>query len=133
MVGLSAIAITSTLGSVVIFERLLVNARLPHVVTGTAAFALLMLVNMYEGRLPFACSVLFGLLTVALARRERWWWAAGTTLLTTLASPVAGAFLALTFAAWALSLPRQNWHDLVRSPQMRLAGGSASRSSRRSA
>ena len=38
--------------------------------------------------------------------------------------PVAGAFLALTFAAWALSLPRQNWHDLVRSPQMRLAGGS---------
>lgn len=124
IVGLSAIAIVSTLGSVVVFERLLVEARLPHVVTGTAAFAFLMLVNMYEGRLPFACGVLLGLVTVGLARRDRWWWAGATTLLTTLASPVAGAFLALAFAAWALSVPRSTWRDLVGMRQIQLAFGS---------
>src|SRR6476620_4151793 len=88
MVGLAAIAIASTLASVVVFERLLVDTNAPHVVTGTAAFGFLMLVNMYEGRLPFATGVLFGLLTVALARREHWWLVAFTTVLTTLASPV---------------------------------------------
>jgi hypothetical protein len=121
MVGLAAIAIASTLASVVVFERLLVETNAPHVVTGTAAFGFLMLVNMYEGRLPFATGVLFGLLTVALARREHWWLVAFTTVLTTLASPVAGAFLALAFTAWALSLPTASWRELLWLRQTRVA------------
>ncbi|MBA3232880.1 MAG: hypothetical protein H0T17_02880 [Propionibacteriales bacterium] len=117
VVGLPATAVVSTLGSVVLFERLLTDARLPHVVTGTVAFTLMMLVNMYEGRIPFAFGVLLGLLTMTLARRGRWRLAAGATVLTTLASPVAGAFVALAFGAWAMSLPHGSRRDLVRTPQ----------------
>ncbi len=122
VVGLSATAIISTLSSVVLFERLLTHARAPHVVAGTSAFTLMMLINMYEGRLPFALGVTLALISVTVARRGLWWWAAGAALLTTLASPVAGAFLALAFAAWALSLPWESLSVLVRMPQVAVAG-----------
>ncbi len=121
VIGLSATAIISTISSVVLFERLLTHARLPHVVTGTAAFTLMMLINMYEGRLPFALGVMLGLVSVLLARHGWWWWTGAAALLTTLASPVAGAFLALAFAAWALSLPFDSIRALVRSPQVAVA------------
>ena len=121
VVGLSATAIVSTISSVVLFERLLTHARLPHVVTGTSAFTLMMLINMYEGRLPFALGVMLGLVAITVARRGWWWWAGGAALLTTLGSPLAGAFLALAFAAWALSLPFDSIRDLVRTPQVAVA------------
>jgi hypothetical protein len=117
VVGLAALAVGSTLGSVVVFERLLIDTHLPHVVTGTIAFAFMMLVNMYEGRVPFALGVLLGLLAVTVALRERWWLAGAAAVLTTLASPVAGAFVALAFAAWALSSPYQTRGQLLRLPQ----------------
>lgn len=119
--GLAALAIVSTLGSVVVFERLLIDARLPHPVTGTVAFAFMMLINMYEGRLPFGVGVLFGLLAVACARRDRWGLAAAATLLTVLASPVAGAFTALAFGAWAATTSPGARLQIVRSPQFRVS------------
>lgn len=124
MVGLGVPAIGATIGSVVLFERLLVDAKLPHVVTGTAAFAFLMLVNMYEGRLPFAFGVLLGLLTVTLARSDRWWLALGAGVSTTFASPVAGAFIALVFVAWALSVPAVSLPARLRSRPVWVASAS---------
>ncbi|MEP6665049.1 MAG: hypothetical protein ABJA81_01260 [Nocardioidaceae bacterium] len=119
--GLAIPAVVSTVGSVVLFERLLTRSQLPHVALGTSAFAFLMLVNMYEGRLPFGLGVLLGLLAVALARNERWWLAAGAVMIATLASPVAGAFTALALAAWGLSLTGPRWRELVRQPPVRIA------------
>lgn len=119
--GLAALAIVSTLGSVVVFERLLIDARLPHPVTGTVAFAFMMLINMYEGRIPFGLGVLFGLLAVACARREKWGLTAAATLLTVLASPVAGAFMALAFGAWAATKSPGARLLIVKTPQFRVS------------
>lgn len=119
--GLAALAISSTLGSVVVFERLLIDARLPHPVTGTVAFGFMMLINMYEGRLPFGLGVLLGLLAVACARRNRWGSAAAATLLTVLASPVAGAFAALAFGAWAAATSPRARLLIVKTAQFRLS------------
>ena len=52
--GLAIPAIASTVGSVMLLARLMRKAALPHVATGTCVFAFLMLINLYEGRLPFA-------------------------------------------------------------------------------
>ena len=133
VLGLGFVSIVSTLGSVVVFERLLTDARMPHITLGTSAFAYMMLINMYEGRLPFALGVFFGLLAVAFARRDRWWWTVVATILTILSSPVAGAFVALGFAAWALALhvPAVTvrgfawralpWRELLRTRQVVIA------------
>ncbi len=115
--GLAALAIVSTLGSVIVFERLLTDARLPHPVTGTVAFAFMMLINMYEGRLPFGLGVLLGLLAVACARRDRWGLAAAAALLTVFASPVAGAFTALAFGAWAVARSPGSRLLIAKTPQ----------------
>lgn len=121
VVGLAVIAVISTLGSVVLFERLLIDGHLPHVATGTSAFALMMLVNMYEGRVPFALGVLLGLAAVMFARRNRWSPAAVATLLTSLASPVAGAFTALAFGVWAISETSSARRQVTRAPQLGIA------------
>jgi hypothetical protein len=119
--GLAVPAIVSTVGSVVLLARLMRRALLPHVATGSCVFAFLMLVNLYEGRLPFALGVLFGLLAVTLARANHWVGAALATLLVPLTSPVAGAFLALVFFSWALVEPRARWRDLLRQRPVMLA------------
>lgn len=118
VVGLATLTIASTVVSVLLMHRLLRETSVPHVLAGTVAFGFLMLVNMYEGRLPFACGVLVGLATVLLGRRERWRLAAVAGVLTALASPVAGAFLALAMGAWALAQPRERWSDLLRQPRL---------------
>lgn len=119
--GLAVPAIASTVGSVVLLLRLLRRALLPHVALGASVFAFLMLVNLYEGRLPFALGVFFGLLAVTFAESRRWVLAALGTLLATLSSPLAGAFVALALAAWVLVQPRTRLRDLLRHPGVWLA------------
>jgi hypothetical protein len=119
--GLAIPAIVSTVASVVLLARLMRQAYMPHVATGSCVFAFLMLINLYEGRLPFALGVMFGLVAITLARAKRWVWSAVITVLATLSSPVAGAFVALAFAAWALVAPRVRHRDLLREPRIALA------------
>jgi hypothetical protein len=120
--GLAVPAIVSTVGSVVLLARLMRRALLPHVATGSCVFAFLMLVNLYEGRLPFALGVLFGLLAVTLARADHWILAGLASLLATLSSPLAGAFLALVLASWALvATPQRNLRSLLRQRMVVLA------------
>jgi hypothetical protein len=119
--GLAVPAIASTVGSVVLLARLMRKAALPHVATGTCVFAFLMLINLYEGRLPFALGVFLGLLAVTFAWGRHWILAGLTTLLTTLSSPLAGAFLALAFTTWAFVQPRFRRRDVLRQPALTLA------------
>jgi hypothetical protein len=119
--GLALPAIASTVASVVLLARLMRQAYLPHVATGSCVFAFLMLINLYEGRLPFALGVMFGLLAVTLARGRHWIPSGVAALLATLSSPLAGAFLALAFAAWAFVTPHRHRRDLLRQPALALA------------
>jgi hypothetical protein len=119
--GLAVPAIASTVGSVVLLARLMRKAVLPHVATGTCVFAFLMLINLYEGRLPFALGVLFGLLAVTFAWGRHWVLAGVATLLATLSSPLAGAFVALAFGTWALVQRRRRHRDLLRQPALAVA------------
>jgi hypothetical protein len=59
--------------------------------------------NVAVGRLAFALGLAFGLAAVLAGRGGRWRLAAVLSLATTLASPVAGAFLALAWVAVALA------------------------------
>ena len=67
---------------------------------GTTAFLL-------TGRLTFLLGVAIGLGALLALAHERRAAAAALALLTTLASPVAGLFVALAAAAWALADPRR--------------------------
>jgi hypothetical protein len=120
--GLAAPAIASTVGSVVLLARLMRKAMLPHVATGSCVFVFLMLVNLYEGRLPFALGLFFGLAAFTAARGSHWVLAGVATLLAAMSSPVAGAFCALGFVSWALVLPRTRWRDLLTTRQVVIAG-----------
>lgn len=119
--GLAVPAILSTVGSVLMLARLMRKAALPHVALGSCVFAFLMLVNLYEGRLPFALGVFFGLVAVTFSWSHRWFLAAAATLLATLSSPLAGAFVALAFGTWALVQQRNRHRELFRHPALWLA------------
>jgi hypothetical protein len=59
--------------------------------------------NLAVGRLAFALGLALGLAAVLAAHTRHWWWAAMTSVATTLASPVAGFFLALAWLAALLA------------------------------
>ncbi len=59
--------------------------------------------------MPFDLGLAIGLGALVLARRRRLGLALVLSVLTAAASPVAGAFLALAFLAWALAGPERAW------------------------
>ncbi len=66
-------------------------------------------VALLSSRVPFDLGLAIGLGAVLAARRRRLAIALALSVLTALASPVAGAFLALAFLAWALVGPARAW------------------------
>jgi hypothetical protein len=68
-----------------------------------AWFALGAAIALLSSRVPFDLGLAIGLASIALAQRGRFAGALALALLTSLASPIAGAFLALAFLAWALA------------------------------
>jgi hypothetical protein len=74
-----------------------------------AWFALGASVALLSSRVPFDLGLAIGLGALLLTRRKHLLLALGMSVLTALASPVAGAFLALAFLAWALSGPARTW------------------------
>ncbi|MGO9487738.1 MAG: hypothetical protein ACLQBB_01775 [Solirubrobacteraceae bacterium] len=66
-------------------------------------------IALLSSRVPFNLGLALGLGTVVLAQRRRWLPAALLAVLASLASPVAGAFLALAMLSWALSGPDRAW------------------------
>jgi hypothetical protein len=70
-------------------------------------FALGAAIGLLSSRVPFDLGLAIALGTVVVAQRGRFAWALALALLTSLASPVAGAFLALAMLAWALTRKRR--------------------------
>jgi hypothetical protein len=69
-------------------------------------FAVITVVDLVVGRLPFALGVAFGIGALAAVRERRSWWAFVLAVLCSAASPLAGAFLLLAGVAW---LPSVGW------------------------
>jgi hypothetical protein len=93
-----------------LFARL-IDGRFPASATRAATyfFALGASVALLSSRVPFDLGLAIGLGAALLAQRNRLATALAMSVLTALASPVAGAFLALAFLAWALAGPRRAW------------------------
>lgn len=72
-----------------------------------AWFAFGAAISLLSNRVPFELGLAIALGALLLAQRERPWLALALAALTPLASPVAGAFLALAFLAWALNGPQR--------------------------
>jgi MFS family permease len=82
-------------------------------VLATGWFALGAAIGLLSSRVPFDLGLAIALGALLSARRRRWWLALALTLLSSLASPVAGAFLALALIAWWLVSPRRAWRAVL--------------------
>jgi hypothetical protein len=69
-------------------------------------FAVVSVVDLIVGRLPFALGLTLGIAALVAVRERRTWWAWVFAILCSCASPLAGAFLLLAAAAW--------WPDIGR-------------------
>jgi hypothetical protein len=114
LMGPVALGVLAAVVAATSFDRLLVS--LPTVSESrrriaTLVFAAGTVTNLAVGRLAFALGLAAGLAAV-LAGRAAWWrTAVALSLVTTLASPVAGFFLAM---AWgAVTLARRPWRAAV--------------------
>jgi hypothetical protein len=72
-------------------------------------FALGAAIGLLSSRVPFDLGLAIGLGAILTAQRGRFILALLLALLTSLASPVAGAFLAVAMLAWALTAERRLW------------------------
>jgi hypothetical protein len=110
LIGPQPLAAISMVLATALFA-LLIAERFPARATRAAAvwFALGASVALLSSRVPFDLGLAIGLGSALAAQRGRLRWALALALLCALASPVAGAFLALAFLAWALAGPARAW------------------------
>ena len=102
LLGTRLLGALSTLGSIVVFERIVVPRFGAAGRVGALLFALTAGSSLLIGRIPFGLGMFLGLLAIYAAMRARWSWACALAVLSALGSPLAGLFLALAAAAWAL-------------------------------
>ncbi len=110
LVGPQLLAAISMVIATALFARLIDGcfpARAARIAAAWFAFGAS--VSLLSSRVPFDLGLAIGLGALLLARRRRLALALALSVLTALASPVAGAFLALAFLAWALSGPARAW------------------------
>jgi hypothetical protein len=114
LIGPRLLAAVSMVLATALFA-LLIDGRFAARATTIAAFffALGASVSLLSSRVPFDLGLAIGLGALSLAQRDRRLAAFAVSVLTALASPVAGAFLALAFLAWALAGPRRAWPYLL--------------------
>ncbi len=110
LIGPQPLAAISMVIATALFARLIAG-RFPARATAIAGvfFALGASVALLSSRAPFDLGLAIALGALALAQRRRPAAALALSVLAALASPVAGAFLALAFLAWALAGPRRAW------------------------
>jgi hypothetical protein len=109
-IGAPLLTAVSMTGAAALFA-LLIDGRFPARATRIASvwFALGAAIGLLSSRVPFDLGLALGLGALVLAQRRHPGWALALTVLTSLASPVAGAFLALALLAWALAGPARRW------------------------
>jgi hypothetical protein len=103
LTGPLALGAISGVAAAVLFERILHFAFGRVAWIGALWFAVGTATNLIVGRVTFAMGVALGLLAVYSLQRRRPTLAVVAALLCSLSSPLAGAFLALATAAWALA------------------------------
>ncbi len=110
LIGPQPLAAISMILATALFARL-IDGLFPATATRIAAvwFAVGASVALLSSRVPFDLGLAVGLGALLLARRGRWGAALAASVLTALASPVAGAFLALALLTWALAGPARAW------------------------
>jgi hypothetical protein len=110
LIGPQLVAALSMTAATALFSALLhrrFTARAAG--TATAVFALGASIELLSNRVPFDLGLAIALGALLLAERGRPAFALAVAVLSSLASPVAGAFLALAFLAWALAGPERAW------------------------
>ncbi len=110
LIGPQPLAAISMVIATVLFARL-IDGRFPASATRIAAawFALGASIALLSSRVPFDLGLAIGLGSALAAQRGRLRWALTLAVLCALASPVAGAFLALAFLAWTVAGPARAW------------------------
>ncbi|HYB23981.1 MAG TPA: hypothetical protein VED41_09310 [Solirubrobacteraceae bacterium] len=105
-IGPQPLAAISMIFATALFARL-IDGVFPVRATRIAAawFAIGASVALLSSRVPFDLGLALGLGALVLVRRGHRWVGLALGVLTALASPVAGAFLALAFLTWALVGP----------------------------
>jgi hypothetical protein len=110
LIGPQPLAAISMILATALFACLIAgrfSARATRV--AAAWFALGASVALLSSRVPFDLGLAIGLGALLLAQRERLAAALVLSVLASLASPVAGAFLALAFLAWGVVGPARAW------------------------
>ncbi|GAC1530210.1 MAG: MFS transporter [Acidimicrobiales bacterium] len=102
VVGVNVTAVVSAAVAAWAFDRMAIDHFGRSARAGSLAFATGTLVQLAIGQLPFLLGEALGLLACWAATRRRWPLAIGLAVATSLASPLAGAFLALAGVAWLL-------------------------------
>jgi hypothetical protein len=105
LLGPRLVGALSAVAAAWLFERLVRDLDGARV--ASLWFAVATVSTLISGRLTFALGVAVGLGSVLAAARGRRGWACVMAALASLASPVAGVFVALVAAAWWLDRPRR--------------------------
>jgi hypothetical protein len=110
LIGPQPVAAISMVLATALFARL-VDGVFPTTATRIASawFAIGASVALLSSRVPFDLGLAIGLAALVLVRRGRLWGGLAASVLAALASPVAGAFLALAFLTWALVGTARAW------------------------
>ena len=107
LIGTGVTAALACVAAAWCFERLAEDQLGAGARAAALWFAPATTINLFTGRLTFALGVAVGLAAVLSASRGRTPLAAALAILTSLTSPVAGAFVALGAGAWWLGAPRE--------------------------
>jgi hypothetical protein len=103
LIGPQVTGALCAVGAAWLFERIAIERFGAGARLGALWFAAATAMNLVTGRLTFAMGVVLGLAAVLAVVRRRDAPAAVLAVLTTLASPIAGLFLAMGAAAWWLA------------------------------
>jgi hypothetical protein len=110
LIGPQTVAALSMTAAAALFTAIL-EGRYPRRAARVASiwFAVGAAVQLLSNRVPFDLGLAIALGAVLVCLRGHLAAALGLAVLTSLASPVDGAFLALAWVAWALAGPRRGW------------------------
>lgn len=111
--GPIALGALSGIASAFLFERILRYAFGSVAWLGSLWFALGTVINLIVGRTTYALGMLLGLAAIYALQRSKTAIAIVAAVLCSLASPLAGGFLAIVAFAWAMSQRRQRTAALV--------------------